>query len=101
LYQAKADVKPQNGDVVIYPNKDEQAYLGDKWDSIDGVVVHISKILFSDATTWLPAKGVDCKTVFLNENYDKEIEKRDKAFVKKWNLEHPNQQIPEHEETKP
>jgi hypothetical protein len=44
--------------------------LGDYWDSIDGVEVYVTNILFADATTWLPKKGVTCKTAFLNDNYD-------------------------------
>ncbi len=101
-YQAKGDVKPQNGDVVIYPNKDEQQFFGDKWDRIEGVEIHVTRILFADATAWSPPKGVNCKTVFLNDNYDKEMERRDKAVAKsmeiwrkKWNREHPDNQMPE------
>jgi len=99
VYQVKGDTKPQNGDFVAYSTADEKKFFGDKWDSIDGVVVHVSKILFSDATTWTPSKGVDCKTSFLNENYDKQIKLWDKtvsermeAARKKWIQEHSDNQ---------
>jgi hypothetical protein len=101
-YQVKGDVKPQNGDVVIYPTKDEQQFFGDKWDRIEGIEVHVTKILFADATAWSPAKGVDCKTVFLNDNYEKEMGRRDKAveknmevWRKKWNQQHPDHPLPD------
>ena len=83
LYQAKGDTKPQSGDVVIYPTTDEEQYFGDKWKSIDGVEVHVTRILFNDASAWVPRKGVDCKTTFLNDGYDKEMESRDKIITKK------------------
>jgi hypothetical protein len=98
----RGDTKPQNGDVVFYSTADEKNFFGNKWDSIDGVVVHVSKILFTDATTWTPLKGVDCKTTFLNENYetamkrwDKEVAERMEAWRKKWNREHPDNQMPD------
>ena len=69
-YQVKADTKPQNGDVVIYPTKNEERHFGQNWSSIDGVEVHVVRVMFNDATVWTPPKGVVCKTAFLNENYD-------------------------------
>jgi hypothetical protein len=70
LYQAKGEVKPQHGDVVLFSEQEERKYLGGYWDSIDGVEVYVTNILFADATTWLPEKGRPCKTAFLNDNYD-------------------------------
>jgi hypothetical protein len=67
------------------------------WDRIEGVEVHVTKILFTDATVWTPPEGVD-----LNDNYDKEMERRDKVVArrmevwrKKWNREHPDNQMPQ------
>jgi hypothetical protein len=102
VYQVKGDTKPQNGDFVAYSTVDEKRFFGDKWESIDGVVVHVSKILFTDATIWTPPKGGDCKTSFLNDNYGKQIKLWDKAVSermeasrKKWVQEHPDNQTPD------
>jgi hypothetical protein len=78
-YQAEGTVKHDNGDFVIYPATEEAKYFGDKWTHIHGVEVYVARLLFTDATVWTPAKGVFCKTSFLNDAYDKEIERRQKA----------------------
>jgi len=93
FYQMKGDVEPRNGDVTAFPAKDEAAQFGAKWEQIDGVEVHVTRILFKDATVWTPRKGVDCKTAFLNDDYDKEIERRSEAAKKRWDREHPNDKI--------
>jgi len=79
FYQVKGNTKPQTGDVVIYPTTDEERWFGDRWSAIDGVEVYVNKILYADATTWTPRKGADCKTVFINDDYDKEMERRLKS----------------------
>lgn len=105
-YVATGDEKPNSGDVVVYPTKDEEEHLGSNWQNIEGVEVYVTGIMFADATTWKPKRGVFCKTAFINADYDKEIEKhgkiveqRMKAFEEKWNREHPNNQIPPPKET--
>lgn len=99
-YHAKGDVEPNSGDVVIYPAKNEQEHFGEGWSQIEGVEVHVSRVLFTDATVWTPRKGVVCKTAFLNSEYDKEMARRDKIALRKykvwahkWNREHPNNKV--------
>jgi hypothetical protein len=78
-YQAEGSVKPNSGDVVMYPATEEAKFFGDKWAHIDGVEVYVARLLFADATVWTPGKGVSCKTSFLNDDYDKEMERREKV----------------------
>ena len=75
-YQAKGDVKPNTGDVVTYPTTEEAKHFGAKWADIDGVEVYVARLMFADATVWTPRKGVSCKTTFLNDDYDKEMDRR-------------------------
>jgi hypothetical protein len=85
-YQTKGDTEPQSGDFVAFPATDEEQYFGERWSSIDGVEVHVVKVMFNDATVWTPKKGVVCKTAFLNENYKAETDrywKRVEAEMKK------------------
>ena len=107
-YIATGDTKPNSGDVVMYPAKNEQELLGGAWENIEGIEVYVTSIMFADATTWKPKRGAVCKTAFTNSNYVKEMEKRGKimdakmkAWRKKWNREHPDNQIPELEPNKP
>jgi len=107
-YIATGDTKPNSGDVVMYPAKNEQELLGGEWENIEGIEVYVTSIMFADATTWKPKRGAVCKTAFTNSNYVKEMEKRGKimdakmkAWRKKWNREHPDNQIPELEPNKP
>ena len=74
-YQAKGSVDPGHGDLVMYPATDEAKHFRDKWAHIDGVAVYVTRILFADATVWTPGKGISCKTSFLNDQYDKELER--------------------------
>ena len=101
-YIATGDTKPNSGDVVIYSAKSEQQHLGAGWENIEGVEVYVTSIMFADATTWKPKRGVPCKAAFVNSNYGKEMERREKimdekmkAWRKKWNREHPDNQIPD------
>jgi len=100
-YIATGDTRPNSGDVVTYSAKGEQQHLGAEWENIEGVEVYVTSIMFEDATTWKPKRGVVCKTAFVNSNYDKEMQRRGKiaeermkAWRKKWNREHPDNQIP-------
>ena len=102
FYQMKGDVEPRSGDVAAFPVKDEAAHLGaPKWEQIDGIEVHVTRILFKDATVWTPRKGVDCKTAFLNDGYDKEMDRRAEAARKSWNREFPNNTISKSKDKKP
>jgi hypothetical protein len=74
-YQARGTVKQNNGDLVMFPSTEEAKYFGANWDHIDGVEVYVASLLFADATVWTPGKGVSCKASFLNDAYDKEIER--------------------------
>lgn len=80
-YQAKGDVKPNAGDMVMYPATEEAKHFGAKWADIDGVEVYVARLMFADATVWTPGKGVSCKTTFLNDDYDKELERRAKNAI--------------------
>lgn len=100
-YIGTGTLKPKTGDVVIFSTANEAKYFGDGWKNIDGVEVYVSSILFADATTWKP-KRVACKTSFINADYTKRMEEMDrradrkmKIWRKKWNREHPDNQIPE------
>jgi hypothetical protein len=101
-YIAKGNTKPNTGDVVLYPAKSEQEHLGTAWINIEGIEVYVTRIMFADASTWKPRRGAACKTAFLNSNYAGEMEKLGKKLArqmevwrKKWNREHPDNQIPE------
>ena len=108
-YVATGDEKPRNGDVVIYSTKAEEEHFRENWNNIEGVEVYVTSIMFADATTWKPKRGVVCKTAFINSDYDKEMEKRGKiaeqhmkAFEEKWNREHPDEPLsPPNEPKKP
>ena len=100
-YVATGSTKPNSGDVVAYPAKNEEDYFGQRWKDIEGIEVYVVSVMFSDATTWKPSRGVACKTAFINGNYAEEIARMEKraqqkseAWRKKWNREHPNDQIP-------
>jgi hypothetical protein len=108
-YVATGNEEPNGGDLVFYSTKDEEEHFGADWNNIEGVEVYVTSIMFADATTWKPKRGVFCKTAFINADYDKEMQKRGKiaaqhmkAFEEKWNREHPKNQIsPPTEPTKP
>lgn len=97
-YVATGGLKPQSGDIVVFSAKDEEQFFGQTWADIDGIEVHVVSVMFKDATTWRPKRGVVCKTAFINADYDAEVAKRGriidrqmKAWRKKHNLEHRNQ----------
>ena len=82
-YIVTGEIKPQTGDVVIYPVDPEKGHLEDIWGLIDGVEVRVTRIMFKDNTVWVPQKGQVCKMVFLNDQYQAEIERRWNAVEKK------------------
>jgi hypothetical protein len=96
-YIGTGTLKPKTGDVVSFSTEDEAKYFGDGWKDIDGVEVYVTSILFADATTWKPKRGIPCKTSFINSDYQKQMEEMDKrversmkAWREKWNREHPD-----------
>jgi len=100
-YLVTGDEKPKTGDVVAYSTKDEEEHFGAYWNNIEGVEVYVTSIMFADATTWKPRRGVVCKTAFINSDYDKEMERYDKIFVQRWKAadeewkrEHPDKERP-------
>ena len=100
-YAATGKTEPNSGDVVFYSTKDEEEHFGSNWGNIEGVEVYVTSIMFADATTWKPKRGAVCKTAFINSDFSKVMEERDKIAAKemkaireKWNREHPNNQIP-------
>jgi hypothetical protein len=108
-YIAEGKVKPNRGDFIVASAKAEKHDFGASWENIDGVEVHVVSAMFADATTWRPGKEVECKTAFLNANYEKALEPMRKEMEqlwkhqheemetrrKTWNREHPNDQLPE------
>ena len=82
-YVATGETPPQTGDVVDYSTDQEKLHFGDGWALIDGVEVRVTRIMFKDNTVWVPQKGQTCKSVFMNDDYDAELEKRWKAVEKK------------------
>lgn len=96
-YIGTGTLKPKTGDVVSFSTEDEAMFFGDSWKYIDGLEVYVTSILFADATTWKPKRGVPCKTSFINAGYEKQIEEMNKrvernmkAWREKWNREHPD-----------
>lgn len=85
-YLATGNTKPKSGDVVTYPAKSEQEHFGATWENIEGVEVYVTSVMFADASTWKPKRGVVCKMAFINSDYEKEIEER----MKTWDREHPD-----------
>jgi hypothetical protein len=101
-YIATGDTNPNNADVVMYSTSEEDKHFGADWNNIEGVEVYVTSIMFADATTWKPKQGVVCKTAFINSDYEKEMEKREKkfeqskkAFEEKWKREHPDNEPPQ------
>ena len=82
-YIAEGEVKPQNGDVVIYPTKREEEHLGDAWSLIKGMEVRVTRVLFKDGSVWILRKGQTCKATFMNDEYDAEIARRLKRTKEK------------------
>jgi hypothetical protein len=74
--------KPQEGDVVIYSTDDEKKYFGERWALIEGVEVRVTRVMFKDDSVWVPQKGQNCKMVFMNDEYEAEMDKRWKAAEK-------------------
>jgi hypothetical protein len=82
-YIASGTVKPQNGDVVIYPTDKEKEHFGADWTLIEGVEVRVTRVMFQDGSVWVPQKGQVCMMRFMNDEYDAEMERRRKAVEKK------------------
>lgn len=82
-YVAKGEVKPNFGDVVSYETKDEEEHFGEQWAQIEGIEVHVTRILFKDGSVWVPRRGVDCEAHFMNDDYAAEMDRRWKAVEKK------------------
>jgi hypothetical protein len=82
-YISTGEIKPQSGDVVEYPTDAERQHFGDSWALIEGVEVRVTRLMFTDDTVWLPAKGYVCKMVFMNDEYDAELARWRKSAEKK------------------
>jgi hypothetical protein len=82
-YIAKGTVKSQNGDVVIYKSDKEKEHFGADWTLIEGVEVRVTRVMFQDGSVWIPQKGQVCKMRFMNDEYDAEMDRRQKAVEKK------------------
>jgi hypothetical protein len=82
-YVAKGEIKPNDGDVVSYETKDEEDHFGEQWAQIEGIEVHVTRVLYKDGSVWVPRKGVDCEAHFMNDEYAAELDRRWKAAEKK------------------
>jgi hypothetical protein len=82
-YVAKGEIKPNDGDVVSYETKDEEDHFGERWAQIEGIEVHVTRVLYKDGSVWVPRKGLDCKAHFMNDEYAAELDRRWKAAEKK------------------
>src|SRR5260370_13140722 len=82
-YVAKGEVKPNSGDVVSYETKDEKDHFGEQWAQIEGIEVHVTRVLFKDGSVWVPRNGVVCEAHFMNDDYGPEMDRRWKAAEKK------------------
>ena len=81
-YIAKGEVKPDRGDVVSYETKDEEEHFGERWPLIEGIELHVTRVLFKDGSVWVPRKGVDCEAHFMNDDYQAEMDRRWKEAEK-------------------
>ncbi len=82
-YVSTGETEPRKGDVVDYPTDAEKAHFGDGWANIAGVEVRVTRVMFKDDTVWVPQKGQVCKMVFMNDEYQPEMNRRLEAARKK------------------
>lgn len=82
-YIAKGEIKANTGDAVPYETKEEESHFGEQWAQIEGIEVHVTRILFKDGSVWVPRKGIDCGAHFMNDDYAAEMDRRWKAAEKK------------------
>ena len=57
-YVAKGEIKPQTGDVVSFETKEEEEHFGERWAQIEGIEVHVTRVLFKDGSVWVPRKDL-------------------------------------------